>query len=331
MIRRPDKIPDKNLDDEDDSGVSLFDSQDNHDDNDHDMNHDTVSKHTSHGKFILIIIIASILIAGSLFSSMRRASSDNASVISSSSSSDVSRKHYDASTPFVEDNAKVLSRETDESISNLNNSLKKVDGSPEILVVTVKTLNGADISTFAADKGNQYGIGSKDKNNGLVYVLDVDEHKDFLATGYGMEDKITDVIATNLLDDDSIHGDYKSKDYDSGVQKVLSKVSPYLHGKYSVKDLKRQQNTINNKNNEKINVGSMALPDLIMLIIGLIAIVVAVISTVIGMARIFFSGGSGISSGGGDGVGDDYDSSDDGWSGSGGDDSFGGGGGGSSW
>jgi uncharacterized protein len=201
----------------------------------------------------------------------------------------------------------------------------------------VKTLNGADISTFAADKGNQYGIGSKDKNNGLVYVLDVDEHKDFLATGYGMEDKITDVIATNLLDDDSIHGDYKSKDYDSGVQKVLSKVSPYLHGKYSVKDLKRQQNTINsnNKNNEKINVVSMMSPGIIMLLIGLILyIVIFGINTVRAVA--LFSGGSGTSSGGVD-VGDDYDSSDDygssddGWSGSGGDDSFGGGGGGSSW
>ena len=43
------------------------------------------------------------------------------------------------------------------------------------MVVTVSTTNGTDIIDYAGDLGNEYGVGSAERNNGVVIVLALDD------------------------------------------------------------------------------------------------------------------------------------------------------------
>lgn len=225
---------------------------------------------------------------------------------------DITQKNYNAETPFVEDNAKQLSDDTIKRIADLNKQASDTEGKPQLLVVTVQSLDGHDIAEFAAEKGKQYGIGDKDANSGLVYVVSIDDHKDFLATGYGMEDKITDAMATDLLDSDDSHDLYKDDDYDGGVNVILDKVQPYLLGEKTPAQYDEEQAA-----NKKKMIFIIAL-----------CLIFGIPTALFLISFLDISGGSG-GSGGYYGSSGSSGGSSGGWSGGGG--SFGGGGGGSSW
>jgi uncharacterized protein len=71
----------------------------------------------------------------------------------------------------------------------------------QIVVVTIDSLNPySDIQKFATDLGNYWGVGAREKNNGLTIVLCRPERKIGIATGYGTEKILTDSICKNVID-----------------------------------------------------------------------------------------------------------------------------------
>jgi uncharacterized protein len=93
------------------------------------------------------------------------------------------RKPSDVSAPstavvgtytYVYDHAGVLSDETMAHVDAMNASLFAQTGA-QIMVVTVDSTGGTDIVDYAADLGNQYGVGSAERDNGLVLVLALED------------------------------------------------------------------------------------------------------------------------------------------------------------
>lgn len=236
---------------------------------------------------------------------------------SNTPSNQINNKNYNENTPMVEDNADVLSSDTKNYIKEYNDSISNAKNKPQILVVTITSLDGNDIADVATQKGKQYKIGSKEDNSGLVYVLAVDDHKDFLATGYGMEDVIPDIMAKDLLDNKISHDAYKNEDYNTGVKHNLERIKPYILGEKTKEQYNKSQ-----KQNKTLN---SALKILIFIIFfGFVSFAIfALVSD--SNSDSGSDGGGGFFSGGSD----SFSSSDSDWSGGGGD--FGGGGGGSSW
>lgn len=231
---------------------------------------------------------------------------------SNTPSNQINNKNYNENTPMVEDNADVLSSDTKNYIKEYNDSISNAKNKPQILVVTIKSLDGNDIADVATQKGKQYKIGSKEDNSGLVYVLAVDDHKDFLATGYGMEDVIPDIMAKDLLDNEISHDAYKDEDYNTGVKHNLERIKPYILGEKTKTDYKKEK--------DKADKSEMWLI-IIFIIIGC--------PTLLALAFLASNDDSSNGLSGGGWSSGSSDGSSGGWSGGGGD--FGGGGGGSSW
>lgn len=74
---------------------------------------------------------------------------------------------------YVYDYAGVLTDETMEHIDAMNASLFTQTGA-QILVSVVNSTGGADIMDYASDLGNSYGVGSAERNNGVVMLLALD-------------------------------------------------------------------------------------------------------------------------------------------------------------
>jgi uncharacterized protein len=280
---------------------------------------------------IVFIIVLAAIVGWNTISPLFRGSSD-----------DITAKHVDSSTPFVEDQAKILSEATDQKIAAFNERLEAEHDGAQLLVVTVPSLDGEEISTFAAEKGKQYGIGDKDKDNGLVYVISVDDHSDFIATGYGMEDKITDVAATEITDNAGSHAKYKSGDYDAGVLIILDRIQARLDGEDLSSAPGGSLDTDARSGSEQGSESSSAGlddNDWTFIIIGIIFFGIPGTSFMIDWGSYRRHGRWPTHHGRGDGSsysGIGFSSSGGGssggsWGGSGGGGSFGGGGGGSSW
>ena len=77
---------------------------------------------------------------------------------------------------YVYDHAGVLTDDTMKHIDAMNESLFAQTGA-QIMVVTVDSTDGVDIVDYATKLGNQYGVGSAERDNGIVIVLALEKAK----------------------------------------------------------------------------------------------------------------------------------------------------------
>ena len=92
---------------------------------------------------------------------------------------------------YVNDFAHVLDQTT---IAQLDNICQQLDqkAHAQIAVVTINTLDGTDIESYAVALYKQWGIGSKATDHGVLILLAVQDHKYRIEVGYGLEPILTD-------------------------------------------------------------------------------------------------------------------------------------------
>lgn len=98
---------------------------------------------------------------------------------------------------YVNDFAGMMSGQ---QVQTLEQKLRKYSDSTgtQIVVVTLETLNGEEPMDVATEIGHKWGIGGAKNDNGVVILLAKQEHKSFIATGYGMEPILTAGICKKI-------------------------------------------------------------------------------------------------------------------------------------
>ena len=121
---------------------------------------------------------------------------------------------------YVLDEAGVLSEETEQEIIDTNNALFEETGA-QVVVVAVDFLGGEDIEDYAYTLFNSWGIGSVERNNGLLLLLAIGEDNYYAMSGYGLEDYFDGAKLKGMLND-YLEEDFAARDYDAGVEKFFS-------------------------------------------------------------------------------------------------------------
>jgi uncharacterized protein len=103
--------------------------------------------------------------------------------------------------------------------------------STQITVVTVPSTEPYPIADYAFKLGREWGIGQKDKNNGLVLLWAPNDRKVFIATGYGMEGAIPDAIAKRIVST-VIIPEFKNDQYYAGIDKAVDAIISYSKGEF---------------------------------------------------------------------------------------------------
>jgi hypothetical protein len=99
---------------------------------------------------------------------------------------------------YVNDFGHLLSPEAVARVDGICSQIDHSHTDAQVFVVTIETLDGADIAEFATSLSNKWGIGHKDSNRGVLILLDVDEHKWRITVGYGLESVLTDAKAAEI-------------------------------------------------------------------------------------------------------------------------------------
>ena len=97
---------------------------------------------------------------------------------------------------YVNDYANILSNETESYIIKVNESLYSQTES-QVVVVTVQDLGEKNIEEYATELFRTYGIGDKNKDNGLLILLALEERKIRVEVGYGLEGILPDANRKN--------------------------------------------------------------------------------------------------------------------------------------
>lgn len=108
--------------------------------------------------------------------------------------------------------------------------------STQIAVVSVKSLGGMDISTYATELAQAWGIGVKGKDNGVLVLVKpkvgTAKGETFIAVGYGLEGAIPDVIASRIVREVMLPNFQNSQMY-KGVDEATSLLMGFASGEYS--------------------------------------------------------------------------------------------------
>lgn len=181
--------------------------------------------------------------------------------------------------------------------------------STQIYVVTVANLQGYAVSDYAARLGEKWGIGQKDKNNGVLILIKPrignERGQVFIATGYGVEHILTDARCGRIIDEYMIPY-LQTEDYYNASKAAVLAIIKYLAGEFQA---------------DEDNPGSSLFANIVLVAVILLILYIAFKNNKGGPS----SGGR--RRGGGFGGWGGGSSSGGGWSSGGG--SFGGGGGGS--
>ena len=111
---------------------------------------------------------------------------------------------------YVTDLADVLSSETEKTIAERNDTLYAATGA-QFAILTVESLPaGYDSESYCYEVFNAWGIGSAEKNNGLLLLLVPDAGKFWMTSGTGLQGRFSGGMITELLDE------YLAEDFDAG-------------------------------------------------------------------------------------------------------------------
>lgn len=100
---------------------------------------------------------------------------------------------------FVNDFANIVNEEYENKIISLCYELEQKT-TAEIAVVTISTIYPDDENTYAVKLFQEWGIGKKGKDNGILILLALKERKIKIEVGYGLEGILPDGLCGEILD-----------------------------------------------------------------------------------------------------------------------------------
>src|SRR5215475_16149628 len=109
---------------------------------------------------------------------------------------------------------------TAQSCSDLEVKLKELEdkSSIQLVVATVKSLQGSDVETYANQLFRFWKLGEARKNNGVLLLVAPYERKVRIEVGYGLEGTLTDALASVIISS-AIVPRFKNNDYSGGIER----------------------------------------------------------------------------------------------------------------
>jgi uncharacterized protein len=128
-------------------------------------------------------------------------------------------------TGYVSDRAGILSAQTKTQLEALCTELQQKTGA-QMAVVTVKSLDGNDIDSYAVDLYKQLGVGPKQDDRGVLLLIAPNDRRYRVEVGYGLEPVINDARAG---DAGRLMAPYfRQGDYSSGVAAAAWQLAKYV-------------------------------------------------------------------------------------------------------
>jgi uncharacterized protein len=218
---------------------------------------------------------------------------------------------------YFNDYAHIVSAGTAAKLDQTLEDFERQSSDQIVVAVFPKMQSDSSIEDYTVRVARSWQVGQKNKNNGAVLFVFVQDHKMFLQVGYGLESVLPDALCKRIIDE-QISPRFKAGDFDGGLTAGVQAILAATKGEY-----KGTGTTVA----EHLRRLKEIAPKVFIVIIFVLIFVVFLRGGKLGRGYSCWTFGSGGSSGGWGGGG--FSGGGGGFSGGGG--SFGGGGAGGSW
>lgn len=116
---------------------------------------------------------------------------------------------------YVKDYAGIISPEIEREILRLGSELDQKT-TAQLVVVTVDSFEGIPREDYALNLFRTWGIGDKEKNNGVLLLISYNDRQSRIEVGYGLEGALPDG-KTGRIQDNYLIPYFKEGDYTGGI------------------------------------------------------------------------------------------------------------------
>ena len=119
-------------------------------------------------------------------------------------------------------------RQRAEKLEKLSADLE-AKSTDQLVVVTLKSLQGTSIEDYGYQLGRKWQIGQKDKNNGVLLIVAPNERKVRIEVGYGLEGTLTDALGSSIIQQ-AILPRFRAGDFAGGITRGAEDIVQVLTG-----------------------------------------------------------------------------------------------------
>ncbi|MBF9252951.1 TPM domain-containing protein [Pontibacter sp. 172403-2] len=103
--------------------------------------------------------------------------------------------------------------------------------STQIAIVTITSIGGYDINQYTTQLGEQWGVGGKENDNGIIILVAKNERQVSIQTGYGMEHIVPDAIAKRITER-TLKPNFQQGNYYKGLNEATNLIISLASGQY---------------------------------------------------------------------------------------------------
>lgn len=133
---------------------------------------------------------------------------------------------------FVNDFAGVLEASDEQYIQLAAVQLQEAT-TAQVVVVTIQSLQGEPLENYAYQLFKQWGIGTAEKNNGVLILVATDDRESRIEVGYGLEGVLPDG-KTGRIQDEYMIPYFKENEYGSGIRNGFLAIVQEVYDEYGI-------------------------------------------------------------------------------------------------
>lgn len=135
----------------------------------------------------------------------------------------------DAADSRIRDFAEVLGPAEEARLAARLDEAERLYG-PQVGIVTLTSLGGRSIKDFTTDYANRWGLGDKDRDDGLIILIAPNERSTRIGTGLGIEKTYPDAWAQEVIDKTMLphfsHGEF-GIGLEAAVEMIIERMKLY--------------------------------------------------------------------------------------------------------
>lgn len=104
--------------------------------------------------------------------------------------------------------------------------------STQIAIVIMSSTGSYEISEYAVQLFNKWGIGQQQKNNGVLVLVAKQDRKVFINTGYGIEGALPDALCKRIVERDIVPN-FKLGQFYEGIEAGTNSIMSLVSGEFT--------------------------------------------------------------------------------------------------
>ncbi|QCX33532.1 hypothetical protein FDN13_07315 [Caloramator sp. E03] len=172
------------------------------------------------------------------------------------------------SKKYINDYAEVISENVEDKIVEIGDELYRKTGA-EVAAVIMENTDDVPIEDYATGLFRKWGIGSKDKNNGVLILVAFKNpsslKKSRIEVGYGLEGVLPDG-KTGRIQDDYMIPYFKNGDYETGILKGYAAICSEVAKEYNI-NLTSLEGNGNIYKSRDVNINGVSVNPFVLMIL----------------------------------------------------------------